>query len=67
MVILQFIEIIGRTFLAVFEALFSLFPVFQELSDLKDVIIAAAIGVPVAVISIVGTSSTVIKFLAKHA
>ena len=52
MLIWQAIEIIGRTIWAFVEALLSLFPVYQELSGLQDQIIAAAIGVPVIVVSI---------------
>ena len=63
MFILQAFEIIGRTFLAVFEALLSLFPVYQELTGLQDQIIAAAIGVPVAVISIGGILFSIGKFI----
>ena len=66
MFILQAFEIIGRTFLAVFEALLSLFPVYQELSGLQDQIIAAAIGVPVVVISVGGILFAIGKFIWRH-
>ena len=62
----QAIEIIGRTILAFVEALFSLFPVYQQLSDLKTQIIAAAIGVPVILVTIVGILIKVFKFGSKH-
>lgn len=63
----QAIEIIGRTIWAFVEALFSLFPVYQQLSDLKTQIIATAIGVPTILLTIGGIVLTVIKFLRKHA
>ena len=59
----QAIEIIGRTIWAFVEALFSLFPVYQELSGLQDQIIAAAIGVPVAVVSIGGIILSIGRFI----
>ena len=59
----QMLEIIGRAIWAVGEALFSLFPVYQQLSDFKTQIIAAAIGVPVAIISVGGTLFAIGKFL----
>lgn len=66
MVILQILEIFGRTFLAFGEALLSLFPVYQELSGLQDQIIAAAIGVPVIVITLIGVGIKIGKFVIKH-
>ncbi len=60
---LQFIEIIGRTFLAVFEAIFSLLPIFRELGNLKDQLLATAIGVPVVFISTVGIIFAFIKLI----
>ena len=62
----QAIEIIGRTIWAFVEALFSLFPVYQQLSDLKTQIIAAAIGVPVIVVTLIGIGIKVGKFVIKH-
>ena len=62
----QAIEIIGRTIWAFVEALFSLFPIYQQLSDLKTQIIAAAIGVPVIVVTIAGILIKVFKFGSKH-
>ena len=62
----QAIEIIGRTIWAFVEALFSLFPVYQQLSDLKTQIIAAAIGVPVIVVTIAGMLIKVFKFGSKR-
>ena len=59
----QVIEIIGRTIRAFVNALFSLFPVYQELSGLQDQIIAAAIGVPVIVVSIGGIIFLISKFI----
>lgn len=50
----QAIEIIGRTIWAFAEALFSLFPVYQQLSNLRTEIIAAIFGVPAILIAIAG-------------
>ena len=62
MVILQILEIFGRTFMAFGEALLSSFSVYQELCGLQDQIIAAAIGVPVVAISIGGILFSIGKF-----
>ena len=64
---LQAIGIIGRTIWAFVEVLFSLFSVYQQLSDLRTQIIATALGVPTILLSIGGIVLAVIKFLRKHA
>ena len=61
----QVLEIIGRTFLAIVEALFSLFPVYQQLDNLKTQIIAAVIGVPTIVVSLVFLIPSIIKIVKK--
>lgn len=66
MVILQILDIFGHTFLAVFEALLSLFPIYEELNGPQDQIIAAAVGVPVIVVSLVGTGIGIVKFIIKR-
>ena len=54
MVFIQILEILGSTFLAVFNAFLSLFPVYQQLGDIQDQMIAAFLGVPVIVVTIGG-------------
>ena len=63
MFIWQAIEIIGSTVWAMLKAFLSLIPVFDQISGLQDQIIAAAIGVPVAVVSIGGTLFAIGKFV----
>jgi len=63
MFIWQAIEIIGSTVWAMLKAFLSLIPVFNQISGLQDQIIAAAIGVPVAVVSIGGTLFAIGKFV----
>ena len=46
-----------------FQAFFSMIPIYQQLSDFKTQLIAAAIGVPVIVLTIGGIVIKVIKFL----
>ena len=51
-----------------FHAFFSVLPIYQQLSDLKTEITATAIGVPVAVVTLIGIAIVilkVIKFLKK--
>ncbi len=49
------------------KGLFAALPIAQTLSDLKDQIIAAGLGVPVIVISIAGLFSTIIRITIKIA
>lgn len=63
MVIWQIIEVIGSTVWAVLKAFLSLLPFYNELNGLQDQIIAAAIGVPVVVVSVGGTLFAIGKFV----
>lgn len=62
----QAIQIIGSTIWAMIKALFSLLPVFDEINSLPDHIIAAALGIPVIVISVIGTIITIGKIVWRH-
>ena len=64
-VFLQIIEIFVSCFKAVFQAFLSLLPIYNELSGIKDQIIASAFGVPVIIVSIAGTMLAVAKFAVK--
>ena len=63
----QAIQIIGSTIWAMLKALFSLLPVFDEINGLQDQIIAAALGVPVAVIAVVGILIKIGRTILKRA
>lgn len=63
----QAIQIIGSTIWTMIKALFSLLPVFDEISGLQDQIIAAALGVPVAVIAVVGILIKIGRAILKRA
>ena len=63
MFICQAIQVIGSTILAVLNAFLSLLPIFDQINGLQDQIVAAAIGVPVFVVSIGGTLFTIAKFI----
>ena len=63
----QMLEAIWAGFKVGIHAFLSVLPFYQQLSDLKTEIIAAAIGVPTILLSIGGIVLTVIKFLRKHA
>lgn len=63
----QAIQIIGSTIWAMIKALFSLLPVFDEISGLQDQIIAAALGAPVAVIAAVGILIKIGRTILKRA
>lgn len=63
MFIWQAIKVIGSTVWAVLKAFLSLLPVFDQINGLQDQIVAAAIGVPVFVISIGGTLFAICKFI----
>ena len=54
MIIGQIVEAVWAGMKVGFTAIFSMIPIYQQLSDFQDQILAAAIGVPVAVISIGG-------------
>lgn len=62
MVIWQIIEVIGSTVWAMLKAFLSLLPVYNQLSGLQDQIIAAAIGLPVVVVSVGGMLFAIGKF-----
>lgn len=62
----QAIQIIGSTIWLTLKALFSLLPVFDEINSLPDQMMAAALGIPVAVISIGGTLFAIGKFAWEH-
>ena len=62
----QMLEAIWAGFKVGIHAFLSVLPFYQQLSDLKTEIIAAAIGVPVILITIAGILLKVFKFGAKH-
>lgn len=62
----QVIQVIGSTIWLTLKALFSLLPVFDEINSLPDQIMAAALGIPVIVISVGGTLLAIGKFAWKH-
>ena len=55
----QAIQIIGSTIWLMLKALLSLIPVFDEINSIPDQIMAAALGIPVVVISIGGIILTI--------
>ena len=64
------IEIISCLFSGVYvwlKGLIAALPIAQTLSDLKDQIIAAGLGVPVIVVSIAGLLLTIIRITIKIA
>ena len=63
MFIWQTIQVIGSTVWAVLKAILSLLPIFDQINGLQDQIVAAAIGVPVFVVSIGGTLFAIGKFI----
>lgn len=63
----QIIQIIGSFIWAMLKALLSLLPVFDEINGLQDQIIAAAFGVPVAVIAVVGILIKIGRTILKRA
>ena len=63
MFIWQAIQVIGSTVWAVLKAILSLLPIFDQSNGLQDQIVAAALGVPVFVISIGGTLFAIGKFV----
>ena len=62
----QMLEAIWAGFKVGIHAFLSVLPFYQQLSDLKTQIIAAAIGVPVIVITIAGILIKIFKFGSKH-
>lgn len=62
----QIIQTIGSLIWAMLKALLSLLPVFDEISGLQDQIMAAALGIPVVVISICGIALAIAKVVWKH-
>lgn len=63
MFIWQAIQVIGSTVWAVLKAILSLLPIFDQINGLQDQIVAAALGVPVFVISIGGALFAIRKFI----
>ena len=63
MFIWQAIQIIGYTVWAMFKAFLSLLPIYEQISGLQDQIMAAALGVPVVVISVGGILFSIGKFV----
>ena len=66
MLIWQIIQVIGSTIWLILKTLFSLLPVFDEINSLPDQMMAAALGIPVVVISVGGTLFAIGKFVWKH-
>lgn len=62
----QAIQIIGSTIWAMLKVLFSLLPVFDEINSIPDQLMAAALGIPVIVISVIGTIITIGKIVWRH-
>ena len=62
----QAIQIIGSTILAMLKALLSLLPVFDEINSIPDQLMAAALGIPVIVLSVIGTIITIGKIVWRH-
>lgn len=62
----QAIQIICSTIWAMLKALLSLIPVFDEINSIPDQIMAAALGIPVIVISVIGTIITIGKIAWRH-
>lgn len=62
----QVIQVIGSTIWLTLKALFSLLPVFDEINSLPDQIMAAALGIPVIVISVGSILFAIGKFVWKH-
>lgn len=63
----QMLEAIWAGFKIGIHAFLSALPFYQQLSDFKTEIIAAAIGVPVILLTIGGAVFAAVKFLRKHA
>ena len=63
MVIWQIIQVIGYTVWAMLKAFLSLLPIYEQISGLQDQIMAAALGVPVVVISVGGILFSIGKFV----
>lgn len=61
------IQIIGSTIWAMLKALLSLLPVFDEINSIPDQLMAAALGVPVAVIAVVGILIKIGRTILKRA
>lgn len=62
----QAIQIIGSTIWLMLKALLSLLPVFDEINSIPDQLMAAALGIPVIVISVIGTIITIGKIVWRH-
>lgn len=48
------------------KALLSLIPVFDEINSIPDQLMAAALGIPVIVISVIGAIITIGKIVWRH-
>ncbi len=66
MFIWQAIQVISSSVWAVLKAILSLLPIFDQVNGLQDQIVAAALGIPVFVISIVGTLFAIGKFIRRR-
>lgn len=64
-VLWEFIKTVFVTIVELVAGLLKLFPVYEQLSGLKEEIIAAAIGVPVSIITIVCSIPLIIKIVTK--
>lgn len=65
----MFVQIIEALWAGVkvgFHAIFSIFPLYEQLSGIKTEIIAAALGIPVIVLTIIGILIKVVKVVVKH-
>lgn len=63
MIIWQIIQVIGNTVWAMLKVFLSLLPIYEQISGLQDQIMAAALGVPVVVISVGGILFSICKFV----
>ena len=65
MIIGQILEALWAGIKVGFHAFFSVLPIYNQLSDFKTQMIALAIGVPAAFITIAGIAIKVFKFINK--
>ena len=66
MIIVQIIQAIWAGMKIGFQAFFSVLPLYNELSSLKDQLIASALGIPVIVIGTLGIIIAIVKFVLKR-
>ncbi len=67
MIIIEIIRYLIIGMCVWFKGLFTALPIAQTISDLKDQLIAAGLGVPVMVVSIVSLTITAIRITIKIA